>query len=236
MYKSIYSAHQLHYLPWLAYFKKLASAEQFVFADDVQFKSHNYINRTQIKTARGKLWLTIPVLSKGKSEQLIKDVRINPNVNWQRKHWKTLLVNYKTAPWFEKYADFFDQFYQKEWRFLVDANFAAIEFLLRALDIKTACFLSSDIQLKTGRTERIVHMGKKLRCNTYLSGPSGSKYLDENQFKDNGITVEYFSFNHPEYKQQFGAFIPGMSIVDLLFNEGPNTATTLFTGNQDQQA
>lgn len=228
----VYSAHQLHYLPWLAYFFKIQAADKFVFADDVQYKSHNFINRAQIKTAGGKQWLTIPVLTKGKQAQLIRDVRINTEINWRRKHWKSLIVNYKTAPWFEKYADFFAEFYAKNWTFLFDANFAAMKFLLEALSIKTNYFLSSEFDLEPGRTERIIDMGLRLQCRTYLSGPSGKKYMDLGLFEKNRIGVEYLQFQHPQYSQQFGVFQPAMSVIDLLFNEGPNAGEILAKGKE----
>ncbi|NIV92323.1 hypothetical protein GWN42_05845, partial [candidate division KSB1 bacterium] len=107
------AAHQPAYLPDLTFFYKMSVADMFVLADTLQFSKHGAINRAKIKTARGINWLTVPVLTKGREGQSIAEVEINGAQAWQHKHWKTLVVNYTYAAYFEKYADFFANLYEK---------------------------------------------------------------------------------------------------------------------------
>ncbi|NIV71183.1 MAG: hypothetical protein GWN16_00110 [Calditrichae bacterium] len=218
----ILAAHQPNFMPWIGYFHKMSRADKFVLADDVQYTTQSFINRTRIKTAHEKQWLTVPVLTKKQGCQKINEVRIDTSRNWQKKHWKTLVVNYSSAPYFDQYADFFEQIYQQEWQFLVDLNVALIDFLRQELAITTSLFPSSQIALDlTSSTERIIGLAKELGCDEYLSGSGGSQdYLDEKQFQEAGICLKYNQFQHPVYTQQFGNCVSGLSVIDLLFNQG----------------
>jgi hypothetical protein len=223
----ILSAHQLNFMPWIGFFYKMIQADKFLLADDVQYTTHGYTNRVEIKTIHGKKWLTVPVLTKGKGLQIIKDVQIENSQNWKHKHWDTLKLNYRYAPYFEHYAEFFNGIYEKQWKYLIDLNIHIINFLRAKLKINTPIYNSSELLLSEGTTERIVGMAKKLNCTLYLSGASGKKYMREKDFMEAGITLKYASFVHPEYHQQFGKFVPNLSIIDLLFNEGPNSGRIL---------
>lgn len=222
----ILAAHQPNYIPWIGYFDKMARADKFVLADDVQYTTHGFINRNYIKTRQGKKWLTVPVITKGKGFQKINEVRIDKEQNWALKHWNSIQLNYKYGPYFDYYADFFERLYQKEWIFLVDLNIAIIEFVREALNISWPMVLSSELDGTYGlversdATERIVDLAIKTGCTKYLSGVTGKKYLKENLFEEAGIQLIYSDFQHPTYHQQFGEFVSNLSIIDLLFNEG----------------
>lgn len=220
----IISAHQPNYIPWIGYFHKMAWVDKFVLADDVQYSSQSYTNRARIKTARGKLWLTVPVLTKGLGFPLIKDVRIDQSKNWQQKHWQSLQVNYSSSPYFGEYAPYFEEIYQKEWDFLVDLNISFLELIRGFLGIQTPIFQNTQLVLRaTNPSERIIDMVKAMGGSTYISGRGGSlNYLQEDLFQEAGITLDFDEFSHPTYSQQFEDFIPGLSIIDLLFNEGPD--------------
>ncbi len=220
----IVSAHQPNYIPWIGYFHKMAWVDKFVLADDVQYSSQSYTNRTRIKTARGKLWLTVPVLTKGLGFPAIKDVRIDQSKNWQQKHWHSLQVNYSTSPYFEEYAAYFEDIYRKDWEYLVDINIAFLELIRELLGIRTPIFRNSQLDLKSANpSERIISMVKAMGGSTYISGRGGSlTYLQEDLFDTAGITLDFDDFSHPTYPQQFEEFIPGLSTIDLLCNEGPN--------------
>jgi len=216
----ILAAHQPNFIPWIGYFHKMAQADKFVLGDDVQYTTHGFINRNYIKTRQGKQWLTVPVITKGKGLQRINEVRIDKDQNWQQKHWSTLELNYKYAPYFEYYADYFQQLYKKKWEFLVDLNIELIEFVRKQLNIPCPIQLSSELDLRSDATERIVDMATKTGCTKYLSGESGKNYMNEKLFEDAGIELIYSGFQNPTYHQQFGEFVSHLSIIDLLFNEG----------------
>ena len=118
----ILSVHQPQYLPWLGYFDKVADSDLFVFLDLPQYKKREFQNRNRIKGPQGEIWLAVPVLSKGKFEQPIKDVEIDNSQAWQRSHWGSLEQNLKKAPYWKDYADGLKPFYEKRWDRLCELN------------------------------------------------------------------------------------------------------------------
>lgn len=224
----ILAAHQPGYLPVQDFFLKMHLADVFVLADDIQYAKHNFVNRTKIKTAQGVQWLTVPVLTKGRMGQLNSQVQVDTVQNWRQKHWKTLLVNYKYAAYFEKYADFFENLYRKPWTKLLGLNLEIIEFIKKCLDISTEILLSSDLNVPGQGTERLTGILDKLGCDTYLAAQDGKKYLNQQVFEERGLKLNFLQTKYPVYHQQFGDFEPALSIVDLLFNEDENSRNILF--------
>ena len=214
------AAHPSCFLPDLEYFYKWARADVFVVADDVQYVTHSLMNRTRIKTAGGATWLTVPVRSKGRGRQPLRDVAILQPDHWLRRHLKSLTVNYKAAAYFEKYIDFFEALYRQPWQALREINFAGLEFAQKALDIRKPMRLSSELGIDGSGSQKIVELAKALNCSRYLTEARSRDYLDAALFEQAGIELAFFEYRHPVYHQLFGEFIPGLSIIDLLFNEG----------------
>ncbi len=227
----ILAAHQPCFFPSVHFLAKLISANIFVLADDLKFTRQAQINRTKIKTVEGAKWLTVPVLTKHQKSQLIRDVRINNISNWQRKHLKTLHVNYIYASYFEKYMDYFENLYQKRFQILIDLNLEIIQFLCKELNITTKIVLSSEIKGSHEGGRKIIDYLTHLNCRTFLAEPQYKDYLTKIDFSKHGKNVKYFYFTDPVYYQQFGGFCPGLSVVDLLFNEGLESKNILTKYN-----
>jgi hypothetical protein len=217
----ILAAGKPNYIPAIDYFYKMNRADIFIIADDIPYTSGGAINRTSIKSAQGKLGLAVPVMSGGRGKQTIREAKIDHTKNWRQKHCKALYLNYKYAPYFEYYADFFEQLYRKEWQKLVDLNISIIEFIRKTLGITNRHVFSSALKTRSGTTEKIIDIVKIMECGKYLASKGDQSFLDERQFKREGIELVYLTFQPKEYRQQFGAFVPHLSIVDLLFNNGP---------------
>ncbi|MCM8819267.1 MAG: WbqC family protein [Candidatus Omnitrophica bacterium] len=224
----IVSVHQPQYLPWLGYFHKIANSDCFVFLDCVQYKKREFQNRNRIRTKDGWVWLTVPVISKDKENQLICQVKINNDFPWQRKHLNSIKLSYKEAPYFFSYIGFFEEVYSKKWLNLIDLNLAIINFLLEKFSIKTPIKFLSQLNIKSTKTERIIEICKSLGADTYLSGIGGKDYLDEELFKKNNIKLIYQEFKHPIYRQCYSPFISQLSAIDLLFNCGDGSIKILL--------
>ncbi|HPM43709.1 MAG TPA: WbqC family protein [Candidatus Omnitrophota bacterium] len=227
----IVALHQPQYLPWLGYFHKIAHCDQFVFLDNVQYKDREFQNRNKIRTKDGPIWLTVPVSSKGRGRQIISRVLIDNGFEWKRKHLAALKTSYGHAAFFERYFPFFEKVYGKSWERLSDLNFHIIEYILKELGISKRIHLESALDVRSEKTDRIVEICRKLGADTYLSGAGGKDYLEEDKFPAAGIKLVYQQFDHPTYRQQFMKddkdFMPYMSVVDLLFNEGPQSREIL---------
>lgn len=227
----ILSVHQPQYIPWLGYFDKIDKSDCFVFLDQVQYKPREYQNRNRIRTKNGWIWLTVPVISKGLGRQKICDVKVNNDTDWQKKHWRSLKSCYQRAPFFKEHYHFFERVYFAKWEKLIDLNIHIIKYLLKELNIKIPLYYESKIGTSPKATDRIIKICKKLKADTYLSGIGGKAYLEEAKFAQAGIKLDYQDYNHLPYHQLYtqggSPFLPNMSAIDLLFNEGEKSMNIL---------
>lgn len=221
----IVSIHQPNYIPWIGFFHKIMSSDTYVVFDDVQFpRGKDYANRNQIKTNNGKMWLTASVLGK-KDLKPWNQIEINNN-GWKEKHLKNIKSFYQKSPYFERYYPVLEKIYNQNHNLLIDLNIDLIISILICIgkhDLNIV--LSSNIKTELTGLDKILYILKNQKATKYISGDGeGSKrYIDEKLFNDNNIELIWQSYKHPVYKQQFGEFIPYMSVLDLLFNEGPNS-------------
>lgn len=216
------------YIPGLSFFYKMSQVDRFAIADDLRFYGKGTLNRARIKAADGLQWLTVPLLRKGKGPQYIKDLRIDNTRQWGQKHWKTLRVNYSYSPYFEYYIDYFEKIYQKEWTFLLDLNMVIVELVRKALGIECPLSFTSLEELREGATEKIVDLALKTDAGCYMADPAHRQFLNEKMFVDNKIELLFSDFQAQTYRQQFGRFAADLSIIDLLFNEGPEAKWILL--------
>jgi hypothetical protein len=232
----IVAIHQPHYLPWLRYVQKIARSDVFVLLDDVQYTKNGWQNRTRIKSAQGWMYLTVPVL--GAFGKPINEVRINNQERWRAKHWMALCTNYAKAPYFRQFRDLLEPLYQSAWDGLCDWNLATLSAVLTALGVQTRLVRSSQLGIDKRGTDRIVSICQALGATAYLTGDyAATNHLDPSQFDSSGIEVQLQGWQCPSYRQQYLAtgFIPELSIVDLLFNEGEKTLAVL-TGQDGSSA
>ena len=219
--------HQPMYLPWLGLFDRIHQCDQFILLDNVPYSKNYFLNRNKIKTARGWIWLTIPVLTKGNFQQLIKETEINNKSDWRKKHWMSLYYSYKNAPYFEDYKNFLENFFEHEWRYLVDASVSMLSYLLSVLNIRTEITMASSLGVEGQKEELILNICKFCQADEYLSGPDGRNYLNLKLWRQNNIKVLFHDYQHPNYQQLHGEFISHLSVLDLLCNCGPRSLEIL---------
>lgn len=225
----ILAAHQLHYLPWLRYFHKIASCDTFVVLDNIQFNKNGWQNRNKIKTPNGPFTLTVPVLHK--FQQPLSEVTLDPKPPWRRKHEGAFQSNYRKSPYFKEHEAFFHKVYERAWEGLNDLNYEILFYLLKALGIETRVIRSSELTLKGEATERLIGICKELGAKAYLTGGYAAQvYLDPSLFEREGIKLLFQEFDCPYYPQLYpeAGFLPELSIVDLLFNCGPKSLEILL--------
>jgi hypothetical protein len=220
---TILTAHQPSYLPWLGFFHKLAISDIYVSLDSVQFEKNSYTNRNEVKTPNGAVWLTVPVMTKEHFSKTIKEMKIDNSTKWRIKHWKTLLL-YQKAPYFQSYYDFFEKTYTRDWEFLVDLDEHLLKFLLKELTIDVEFLKSSELNLHERKSELVIEMCERLNANVFVFGILGKDYVNTKDFESRGIEVYFQEYNHPTYPQVWGDFVSHLSVVDLLFNVGPEKA------------
>lgn len=224
----ILTAHQVGYLPWLGLFAKIAQAEQFVCFDDVQYERRGWNNRNYIKAHNGPLLLTVPVESKAHFTKKLREVEIVPG-NWNRKHMRSIELAYKKAPYFEKYYQgvgaILDLY--AEGGLLLELNMDMLRYFMRALGLQRSILSASDYQFCGTKSELVLDMCRQLGATSYIFGGEGEGYADKEGFRNEGIEPLFQKYEHPKYPQQHGAFVPCMSVLDLLMNCGPDSLEIL---------
>ncbi len=226
---------QPSYIPWRGVFDQIDRADIFVFYDDVQYDKRGWRNRNQIKTPKGKFWLTIPVSSHGaQTEHIpINQVRIVWDNPWNLDHWKTLQHFYAKAPYFDRYATLLEQFYSRRDEFLSDFTIDLTIALAGELGIRHTRFMrASELRAEGQKTDRLIAILKKLGADHYISGPSAREYIEEEKFQAAGIRLEYMVYNYPEYPQLYPPFDSNVSILDLLFMTGGQARNYIFGTSQ----
>jgi len=216
---TVVSIHQPEYLPWLGFFKKMMNSELFVFLDDVQFRKKGWQNRNRIRTNKGTALLSVPVHAHLYPN--INKIVIDNNKNWSSKHKKSILYNYTPAPYFEEFKNSIEVLFEKKFEYLIDLNTEIIKFVMNELEIKSKIIFSSELKIPQNASDRVLNICKVVNADHYITGTTWAKsHLKTKDFEKSNITIEFQEFQHPIYKQIHEKFIPRMSIIDLLFNEG----------------
>lgn len=213
---------QSNYIPWKGYFDIIKSVDDFVIYDDMQYTDRDWRNRNRIKTANGLQWLTVPVRHE-RREQTVRETK-TANNQWASKHWNAIIRNYSKSAYFKEFKDLFEQLYLGNcFTYLSEINFSFIQEINNVLGITTRLHWSSKFQLVERKTERLVGICKQLGAMEYLTGPVAKGYIDESLFEQENITLIWADYNdYPQYRQFHPPFEHTVTVLDLIFNEGPN--------------
>lgn len=220
--------HQPNFMPYLGFFDKCNYADIFVIYDSTQFKKNDFQNRNRIKGKDGGFWLTVPITYNFGDK--INEVKIDNSKDWKTKHLKSLEACYSKSKYFRKYFNKIKKIYYKEWNLLSEFNIKLIKFFFYELGINCDVILSSNLKIKNLGTNALIEICEKVKSDHYISGKDGKKYLNLNKFNEKNIKVEFQDYQHPKYNQNFGDFESYMCILDLLFNEGPNSLKIIKDG------
>jgi hypothetical protein len=215
---------QSSYLPWKGYFDLIRSVDEFVLYDDMQFTRRDWRSRNRIKTPNGLLWLSVPVDTKGKFDQKIKDTKVH-DPSWASKHWQSLRHAYAKAPCFHQYQEQLERTFAElaEEPMLSQINARLIGLMCSLLGIDTPITWSMDYPQREGKSERLLSICQAAQATHYLSGPAARDYMDVDLFERNGVSVSFADYSgYAEYPQMHGPFEHAVSALDLLFNVGPD--------------
>jgi len=186
------------YFPNVAHFAAMLYANEITLEMDDNYQKQTYRNRTFVYGANGRLQLSIPIIHSQKNRQKYRDIKIHKTENWQIVHWKSLESAYRTSPYFEFYEDEIRPLFTQETGFLLDFNINCFNVICDCLQL----------ELNTTKTK------------TYQKNVEG-----QTDFRHLVNARKETAFSFDSYTQVFGdkhGFISNLSILDLLFNEGPN--------------
>ncbi|MDA9889191.1 WbqC family protein [Synechococcus sp. AH-224-G16] len=162
---------------------------ELIINDDMQYTRRDWHNRNKIKTPQGFQWLTVPVVSKGKCFQSIRDTEINGS-EWALSHWNALQLNYGRAPFFSDISEWIKTLYtQKNHMHISELNRLFIVEICNYLKINTLISCSWDYKLIDGRIERLADLCSQAGGDEYISGPAAKDYIDEQIFLGMGLKL-----------------------------------------------
>ena len=214
------AAHQPAFLPDISFLAKLVVCDVMVLTDDFPFSTRSRINRCRIKTTQGGNWLTIPVLTAGMGQQLNYKVQIESSQNWRRRHLKSLQVNYCYAAYYEPLIELLAAVYHRDWPLLCEFNIELIRRLCDFLKLKTRIVLSSEMRSDGDDVTRMQKWLEDLDCSTYLADSRYAQYL-KTRWPHDSDNLRMVDCLPVHYHQQFGDFVANLSMIDIVFNEGP---------------
>ena len=192
-----------NYLPSTSQFLLMANSKKLVFEINDHFLKQTFRNRTYIYGANGKLILSIPVIHSQKNRKLLKDVKISYSHDWSTQHWKSIQISYRSSPFFEYYEDKLIDLYKKREKYLFDFNLKSIDIISEMLKI--------NLEYK---------FTKKYEDN----------YSDKLDYRKNykKIDSEYQINKYTQVFESKHGYIENLSVLDLIFNEGPNANNFLI--------
>lgn len=199
------------YFGTIASFVAISRATHLIFERQDNYQKQTYRNRTYIATPEGPLLLNIPIkhTSKGKRgerervHQKYKEVRIENDFPWQREHWKSIQIAYRTSPFFEYFEDDFAPLYEKKYSHLMDFNLDTFEILKDALGLDLPISFTDSYEKEVKTLQDFRHL---------------AVVKNETNFRNEPYT---------QVLEKHHGFLPNLSIIDLLFNEGTNALTYL---------
>jgi hypothetical protein len=190
------------YFSPISQYVAIANANEIIFETEDNFQKQTYRNRCYIYTAQGKKLLNVPVQHAKEIKQKTKDVKIDYKDNWNKQHLKTLQTAYSSSPFYEFYIEDLLPIFEKKVHFLLDLNFLAHEIIMDALQL----------EIPTKKSTEYVKESKILDLRNLAEDKPKITYNLERY-------IQVFSENH--------GFISNLSILDLLFMEGPNALNYL---------
>lgn len=190
----------LFYLPSIEYFSKILNHKNNILIENTEnFQKQSYRNRAIIHSPNGALNLIVPVIKGSKNHTLVKDVRISYDFKWQRLHWMSLQTSYRSSAYFEYYEDELIIFFEKKWKFLFDYNEELLQLMNRFL---------------------------KININYNYTNSFEATYPELDDYRESIHPKHISDISFKPYFQVFeerNGFIPNLSIVDLIFNQGPQS-------------
>jgi WbqC-like protein family len=205
------------YFAPIQYYAKLVIHQKVYIEYCENYLKQSYRNRAVILAANGPLPLTIPIINGPSAKGPIKEQQLSFDYNWQQMQWRSLVSAYNNSPFFEYYADDLAPFFEsRKWHFLLDFNDEIQAVILKLLNIKTEIEYT-----QTFTTQE--NIPSDINDFRYLIHPKLSKQNPDESF----TPIPY----HQVFNEKWG-FVPNLSILDLLFNEGPATTTLLKSCNR----
>lgn len=215
---------QPSFFPWCGYMGLISIADIFVIYDDVQFERRSWQSRNRIiSTDKEWMYINVPTL-KASRDTLIKDIIIAQDEKWKKDILRKLECEYGRTSFYEETICGLREVIEKPYEKLVQLNVEVIKYFCELLKIDMPTFMySSDIEdIKGAKTDRLINILEKIHAKVYVTATGAKGYIEPDKFRNRGIELFWYEFTPQEYKQNHTPFVPYMSVIDAIFNIGPD--------------
>jgi hypothetical protein len=228
------SLHQPNFLPWTKLFDKILASDIYIAYDSVQYTHSEFHARQWITGRNGPVWLSVPVLTRGRSRQPLYKAELVPGRAWRDAHLRLLTEHYRGAPYFGDVMAVLESVYDRDEHLLVDFNLRLLQALLDYVHGTVRITRATCYPHAGDNTGRLIQLTQAVAGDVHLTSTYGTRrgYIDWGLVAAAGIAVESQRFTEPGYRQQFEPFRPDLSVVDLLFAVGPAAAELLGAGRR----
>ena len=220
------SMHQPNFLPYTGFFDKIRKSSLFIVVDHLTFSKgrDNWHHRNRIRTSSPDGWdyITVPV-SEHWNWKPFHEARISEVFSFRRrKHLRSIEMNYRRAPYFDRYFEEFSEIYSQDDRDLTEFNIRLIMWFLERFRIKAEVLRSTELDFNNGFTKNdmIIDLMKRVDGTHFISGNGATEYIEPDKFEQAGISLEFQNFSPEPYPQTYPGFVPNLSAIDALMNCG----------------
>ena len=220
------------FLPWQGFFELIYQSDRFVFGDDYQFSHGSYHQRNRLFLGRGMPdWYTVPLEAKESLDRPLNEVRIADRLPWRGKMWKQILHNYRAAPFFDAIAPHVERWLLTPAGSLAAQNMAFIRLACELMAIRRTFRLTSSHPSDMPRSAKIVELLRWSGASQFLSARGSFGYMKEDGLLPvQGVEIRFQNYVPKPYPQvgSKGEFVPYLSVLDALFNIGPEATLGLI--------
>lgn len=230
------SIHQPHYFPWVGYFDKMAKADAFVILDEVQLEKGSQMVRNRVLDTNGEVkYITISGETKEFMNREYRTLLTKDTDVWTVRQMNALTNYYRKATYKNEMVPILEEFFGNHYPTICEWTCASIRLVRNLLEIKTPLIYQSDVDYdrENKKSDLVYAICNAIGADNYFSGRGGSMtYLDREKFAENHVNIVFQDFVHPIYPQcNTQEFVPGVSILDMLFNCGIEDSRKIFWEN-----
>lgn len=228
--------HQPQYFPWLGYFDKMAKADVFILLDQAQLGKNSLMLKNRVLDKNGGIkYITISAETRGYLEKEYRQIATKDIEIWTLRQINALRDYYRKAAYSAEIFPLLDEFFKNDFPTLCQWTCASIEWVRVLLGVSTPLIYQSELNYdqRCKRSDLVYALCEAVGADIYFSGRGGSvEYLEREKFAKNGVRIVFQDFQHPVYPQcNAKEFVPGISILDLLFNRGIEESRRIFWEN-----
>lgn len=239
---------QPYFFPYLGYFQLIKAVDKFIIYDKVAYIKKGWVNRNRIGVVNDLDRMVVVPVQNASSNKLIQDVKIDNSQNWAAKILQLIYFNYKKSAYFDEVYPLIEGLLSKEYDCIAEINAATTIGVAGFLDMPTTIvsdtsdFTDMETHLEDGsyceffngvavperKTARVIEICRKEKASTYVNPIGGTELYDKEVFRNYGVNLEFVKMRNVVYPQFTKEFVAGLSIIDVLFQNGKEKTKQLL--------